>query len=66
MKTAEIVSYPEVCSMQYTRNPEARTVLMAVKKERRRIEKVRQERDARRVASGRFNSIRGLDKLGRY
>ncbi len=46
-------------------DPLGKSIRMAIRKEKARKEKARQEADARKVASGRFNSIKGLDRLGR-
>lgn len=70
MKTATIVSVPEQ-SISYSmhpgmiRNPSHYTVVNAVKRVQR--EKSLQQKiiDEMRVDSGKFNSIRGLDKLAR-
>jgi hypothetical protein len=70
MTRAIVVSRPEVCALPKIKDPMNKTIHMAIRKEQRRkaaalaeaTEKVRQADEAR-VASGRFGSIKGLDKL---
>lgn len=62
MKQAKVVGYVQglynPARPPETKNAENRTIIMSIRKERRRRQEEQAKIDEKRVASGKFNSIR--------